>query len=155
MIFSSFGNVPKDFSRVARALDLYAMTSRERIIVQYGHTHYTFQYAEGKQFIDHNELIDKMKLAELVVLQGGWGTISEALFLGLKIVAVPRRCPEEHNHDQGELVKKLEQLGCVVGVYDENDLPAKIELARTFEFKELKRGNALPTIEAKLKEWGL
>ena len=155
MIFSSFGNVPKDFSRVARALDTYAMTSREKVIVQYGYTHYTFQYAEGKQFIDHDELTDKMKQAELVVLQGGWGTISEALFLGLKIVAVPRRCPEEHNHDQGELVKKLEQLGCVIGVYDENDLPAKIELARTFEFKELKRGNALPIIEAKLKEWGL
>ena len=155
MIFSSFGNVPKDFSRIAKALDSYAMTSKEEVIVQYGHTDYCFQHAIGKQFMDHQDMIDKMKNAEVVVLQGGWGTISEALFLRLRIVAVPRRYPKEHNHDQSELVRKLEQMGCLIGVYDENDLAYKIELARTYDFKEIKRGNALPYIEAKLNEWGL
>ena len=155
MIFSSFGNVPKDFSRLAEALDSYALSRGEDVVVQYGYTDYKFQHATGMQFMDHKELTEKMKKAEVVVLQGGWGTISEALFMKLRIVAVPRRCPEEHNHDQGELVRKLEQVGCVIGVYDEKELAEKIELARTFDFKELKRGNALLHIETKLKEWGL
>ena len=155
MIFASFGNSPQDFSRVAKVLDQIAKDSSELVYVQKVNTNYEFQYAKSVLFIPQNELVEAMKNADVVVLQGGWGSISEALYLHKRIVSVPRRCPEEVRHDQSELVKKLEQLGCVIGVYDEKDLPAKIELARTFEFKELKRGNALPTIEAKLKEWGL
>ena len=155
MIFASFGNSPQDFSRVAIVLDQIAKDSSEPFYIQKGNTKYEFRYAKSVSFISHDELVDAMKNAEIVVLQGGWGSISEALNLHKRIVSVPRRCPQEVQHDQGELVKKLEQLGCVIGVYDENDLAAKIELARKYEFKELKRGNALPYIEAKLKEWGL
>ena len=155
MIFSSFGNSPQDFSRVARVIDQIAKDSSELFLVQKGNTKYVFRYAKEVDFIPHDEIIAAMKKADIVVLQGGWGCISEALKFHKRIVSVPRRCPQEVQHDQSELVKKLEQMGCVIGVYDENELAAKIELARKYEFKELRRGNALPFIEAKLKEWGL
>ena len=155
MIFSSFGNVPKDFSRLAAALDCFAAESDEKVIVQNGHTNYCFAHAEAIPFIDQHQMFDMMKTADVLVLQGGWGTISEALFMGKPIVAVPRLCPQEHNHDQGELVRKLESLGTLIGCYDEKGLAEKIALARTFDFKPLQRGAAWPVIDGKLREWGI
>jgi len=153
MIFASFGNVPKDFSRFARALDTFAGTTEEKVYVQYGYTLFSFQKAIGIQFLTHDELMDYIRKADIVVLQGGWGTISEALFLHKRIVAVSRRPPLEHNHEQTDLVRKLEELGCIIGVYDEKDLPKKIERARSFVFQKLQRGSAKAVIQQKLREW--
>ncbi len=153
MIFASFGNVPKDFSRFARALDAFAGAAEEKVYVQYGYTLFSFRNAVGIQFLTHDELMDYIRKADVVVLQGGWGTISEALLLHKRIVAVPRRPPLEHNHEQGDLIRKLEDLGCVIGVYDEKDLPEKIERARSFVFRELQRGSARSAIQEKLQEW--
>lgn len=153
MIFASFGNSPQDFLRAAQALDEYAKNNSKKVFVQYGTTNYLFKYADGVDFMEQDELLRKLNVASVVVLQGGWGTISEALELGKKIVAIPRRCPDEVHHDQGDLVRKLESLGCLLGVYDEKELGTKIELARTFEFKPLKKGSAQLVIQAKLNEW--
>ena len=155
MIFSSFGNVPAGFSRLAAALEAFARSSGEEVIVQYGNTEYDFVHVTAVKFMDHEQMSATMTRAELLVLQGGWGTISEALLMGKRIVAVPRRCPVEHNHDQGELVRKLESLGTLIGCYDEQELPEKIALARRFDFKTLQRGAAWPVIDGKLREWGV
>ena len=93
--------------------------------------------------------------ARLLILQGGWGAISEAMELGKRIVVLPRRDKEEHIHDQFQLIRKLDALGCVVGVFDERNLPAAVKKAETFEFRQLPKGAAENIILNALDSWGI
>ena len=52
-----------------------------------------------------------------------------------RIVVIPRYDKTEHIHDQFQLIRKLDNLGCVIGVFDEKELPEAVEKARSFEFK--------------------
>ena len=144
MIFSSFGNAPAEMSfiRMAHAIDEFAKESEEDVFVQVGNTRYEFKYARIVKFLEHEEMVDAMRRASIVVLQGGWGTISEAIFLKKRIVAIPRRVGQECHHPQEEVVRYLEKLGCLIGCYNTAELPNLIEKARRIEFKTLSRGNA-------------
>ena len=66
---------------------------------------------------------------------------------------MPRYNKTEHIHDQFQLVRKLDELGCVIGVFDENDFASSVEKARTFEFQQIKRGNAELIIREALDKW--
>lgn len=142
MIFSSFGNVPYSFDRLAKALDSYAKETGEKIIIQTGHTRYNFCYVEHYAFLNHEQMLDYIKNSDLCILQGGWGTISECIFAGKRIIAVPRILGKEHNHPQEEIVRMLETMGCLIGCYNIVELPNLIKKARSMEFKPLLRGNA-------------
>lgn len=89
----------------------------------------------------------------MVILQGGWGAISEAMEMKKRIVVMPRHNHTEHIHDQFQLVRKLDSMGCIVGVFHEKDLPDKMEQARNHIFQPLQKGNAESLIENKLREW--
>ena len=153
MIFAAFGNAPHPFIRLAAALDEYAATICEEVIVQCGNTHFDFMHAKATDFFTQNEFQFHLKTASVVVLQGGWGGISEASDMSCKIVVVPRKNGIEHNHDQDQLVRKLEQMGVVLAVYDISELAASIDSAKSHQFKPIVRGNASKIISEKLKEW--
>jgi uncharacterized protein (TIGR00661 family) len=155
MIFVSFGNAPVEhsFTRLAEAIDRYAETISEECFVQSGNTRYRFKNCRYIDFITHDEMLEKMKQASIVILQGGWGTISEALLLHKRVVAVPRIEGLENYHDQSDLVKKLESIGYLIGVYEIEDLPEAIEKARSISFKYLQRADASGLINKTIKEW--
>jgi len=148
MIFSSFGNAPvsMSFDRMAKAVDEFAKISDEEVFVQTGNTLFQFKYAKTVKFMDHDELIATIEKASLVILQGGWGTISESIALGKRIVSIPRRVGQECNHPQEEVVRHLEEMGCLIGCYDEATLPQMVEKAKHFEPKPLIKGNAAGVI---------
>lgn len=81
------------------------------------------------------------------------GAISEAMELKKRIVVIPRYDKVEHIHDQFQLIRKLDTLGCVLEVFDERELAAKMEQAKIVEFKQIEKGNAQKLIERKLQEW--
>jgi len=153
MIFASLGTMDKAFDRMAKAVDDYAATIDDEVIVQTGYTDYPYQHAKAFKFCTKDEMQSYIARAELLILQGGWGAISEAMDLDKRIVVIPRHDKTEHIHDQFQLVRKLDKEGCVIGVFDEKDLPNAIEKAKTFSFKHLKKGNAERIISAKLNEW--
>lgn len=70
-----------------------------------------------------------------------------------RIVVIPRYDKTEHIHDQFQLIRKLDSLGCVIGVFDEKDLPDAVEKARTFDFQQMPKGNTETIIREKLVEW--
>lgn len=153
MIFVSLGTMDMPFLRMAQAVDAWAATSDEPVVVQSGYTRYPFRHARSFDFCTKDEMRRYIQSASILILQGGWGAISEAMELGKRIVVMPRREGSEHIHDQFQLVRKLDSLDCVLGVFDEADLPEKIRQARTFPFRQLPKGHAEPIIEAKLREW--
>lgn len=154
MIFVSLGTMDMPFYRMAKAVDEWAATTNEEVVVQTGYTDYEYKnIKEVFRFCTKNKMQEYIAGADILILQGGWGAISEAMEKDKRIVVIPRHNKTEHIHDQFQLIRKLNSLGCVIGVFDEKELPKKIEQARTFEFKKIKKGNAQELIEKKLKEW--
>ena len=77
---------------------------------------------------------NKIKEAEIIVTQGGFGSIADCLRVGKKVVAVPRKPEFKESPDrQEELVRELEKLGRLVGVYDIDELPEAIKKAKKQE----------------------
>lgn len=154
MIVVSLGTHNQDFSRLAKAIDEFALTTTEHIVVQTGFTKYNFKNIINTfDYCSKSEMDEYIKSADIVILQGGWGAIEEAIDLGKRIVAVPRIEGLEHVHNQEQLVRKLETLNCLIGCYDIKELPKCILKAKTYNFKKLKKGNAYETINLKLNEW--
>ena len=155
MIFASLGSMDMPFTRMAEAVDKLAGQIDEEVVVQTGHTTYDYRHARSFDFCSRDKMQELMESASVLILQGGWGTLSEAIEMGKAMVAMPRKDKSEHIHDQFQLVHKLESLGCLIGVYEGDDLASAVEKARTTHFKKLKRGNAEGLIREKLKEWGI
>lgn len=153
MIFVSLGTMDMPFFRMAKAVDEWAKSVNDRVIVQTGYTDYNYKNVEYFSFCTKPEMEKYIEEAEIVVLQGGWGAISEAMEKKKRIVVMPRYNRTEHIHDQFQLVRKLDKIGCVIGVFNEYDLNDKIIEARTHDFKYIKKGNAESLIKLKLKEW--
>lgn len=153
MILVTVGTHSQPFNRLVKAADNYAESHKdEAVIIQKGVSDYKCKAAESFDFCPKDEMSRYIEKADIIVMQGGWGAMQEAIDDGRRIVAVPRIEGVEHIHDQEQVVRKLESLGCVIGVYDIADLPSAIECAKTFDFKPLQRGNAL-IIGKALKAW--
>lgn len=73
MIFASLGTMNMPFVRMARAIDEFASTPNERVIVQTGYTDYHYQYAQAFKFCTKDEMQHYINEAAIVILQGGWG----------------------------------------------------------------------------------
>lgn len=153
MIFVSLGTMDMPFERMAQAIDNWAARCKEEVIVQTGHTPYPYCHAKAFDFCTKEEMKRYMEQAEIVILQGGWGAISEAMEMRKRIVVMPRHNHTEHIHDQFQLVRKLDSMGCVLGVFHEKELPEKIEQAYLHTFQPIRKGNAEGLIEKQLKEW--
>ena len=137
LILVLLGTNPYSFERLARATDEYARTSGKEVFIQLGHTPYTPQCARYERFLTKQDLIKKIYDAELVITQGGFGSIAECLIAGKKVIAVPRKPDFNESPDrQEELVRELERLGRVLGVYEVSELPTAVEKVLTMEFKE-------------------
>ena len=152
MILITVGTHYQPFERLVKAGDEYAATTDERVVIQRGFTPYECKHAESFDFCQKDKMSKLMEEADVLVMQGGWGALREAIDDGKRIVAVPRIEGVEHVHDQEQVVRKLESEGCVLAVYDIKDLPAMIEKAKTHIFKPLKHGNA-DIIEVTLEKW--
>lgn len=142
MIFVALGNAPLDFSRLAKEIDKITPELGEEVFVQSGHTNYPFQFAKSEKFLDSKRMQALIGEASVVISHGGWGTISECLTKGKRLVAVPRKLGIEHNHPQEELVRALENRNCLIAVYEICKLKGAIEKARSFTPRPLERGNA-------------
>lgn len=177
-IICSLGTHTQDFKRMAKALDEYSVDSTDEFIVQTGYTDYKFKNITNYfNFCSKEEMQQLISDADLLIIQGGWGGMCEAVDKKKKIIVIPRINGPEHIHDQGQVVRKMEQLGCVIGVYvisDGESLPENIfrdnrildayshktalllkdaiKKAKTFDFKPLLRGNS-NIISETLNKW--
>jgi beta-1,4-N-acetylglucosaminyltransferase len=136
MILVLVGTSPDSFERLVRAVDDYAQGYKEEIFIQLGHTVYIPKNARYKRFLEKQEILQKIREADLVITQGGFGSIADCLKEGKRIVAVPRK-PEfrEAHHEQDELVRELEKLGRLIGVYEISALPMAIQRAKKLAIK--------------------
>lgn len=152
MILVTVGTHNQAFDRLIKAADNYAATTDEKIIIQKGCSSYSCIHAESFDYCSKEEMSKLIEAASIIIMQGGWGAMCEAIDRKKSIIAVPRIEGIEHIHDQEQVVRKLESLGCVIGVYDINKLPEAIQKAKTFHCAPLQRGNAF-IINETINKW--
>lgn len=75
MIFASLGTMDMAFVRMAEAIDEWAATTQEEVIVQTGYTHFNYRHAKAFDFCTKDEMQQYIKSADILILQGGWGAI--------------------------------------------------------------------------------
>ena len=158
------------FERMAYAIDLFAATTDEEVIVQTGWTDYPYKHvSKSFKMCTKEEMEHYQKEASLLIMQGGWGSICESMEKGKRLVIIPRYDGTEHIHDQFQLIRKLDELGAVIGVFPSESNPQKyreqydetarllqsaIAKAKTFDFKKIKKGTAEPLLRKKIEELG-
>lgn len=127
------GTNPYSFDRMVRPLDKMAGQFGWDVFVQLGHTRYVPEHCQAEPFVERARLLEMIEQSELVVTQGGYGGIRDALYYNKPLVAVPRypALGEATDH-QEELVRAMESIGYLIGVYDIDNLESAIEKARTF-----------------------
>lgn len=127
------GTGPDSFDRLIQPLDELAGKHGWEVFVQLGHTRYEPVHCRFERFVERDMLMRMIGNAELVITQGGYGGIRDALQFDRPIVAVPRY-PELHEapDHQDEMVRAMEQQGYLIGVYDVAYLESAIERARSF-----------------------
>lgn len=133
MIVVMVGTGPDSFDRLIRPLDELAGKHGWDVFVQLGHTRYEPEHCRYERFVERSALMHMIEDAELVITQGGYGGIRDALLFEKSIVAVPRypRLHEAPDH-QDEMVRAMEEQGYLIGVYDVAELEAAIARANGF-----------------------
>ena len=128
MILATVGTLP--FPRLIRAMDDYAATSRQPVMVQRAGSPVTIQHAQWQDYLPNLERW--IAQADVVVLHGGVGTICKVLAAQKPFVIVPRRgdLGEHYDDHQWAMLEKTGSLlpGVVVDNIDE--LPAAIDRCR-------------------------
>lgn len=131
MIVVLVGTSPYTFKRVIKVIDELAGKNQWQVFIQLGHTDYQPKHCDFQSFIPKSEIMEKIKIAEVVICHGGFGSIRDALACDKLPVVVPRL--ERYNeclHEQDELMRPLASKGRIIPVYDLDTLENSIEQAR-------------------------
>jgi len=125
------GTNPYPFDRLLLAVDQWASSSGERVVAQVGHTATPVQCITCYEFIPHEKICELITDAEIVITQGGFGSLRDCLVAEKPTIAVPR-LPEqgECQDQQTEIVDALAAEGRVIALYDTRELAHAIKKAR-------------------------
>lgn len=131
MIFVMLGTNPYPFARLLSAVDCWAQASGEKVVAQVGHTKMPAKNIECHDFVSHERIRDWIELAEVVITQGGFGSLRDCLLADKPTIAVPR-LPErgECQDQQVEIVDALAEEERVIPLYDVGLLSQAIQDAR-------------------------
>jgi UDP-N-acetylglucosamine transferase subunit ALG13 len=126
MILVTTGTNEQPFDRLVRAAA--ALAEREEAFVQYGSSRVPHGEGEWVDFLDFDELADRMRGARVVVCHAGVGSIMLARKCGHQPVVLPRRVDLGEAVDDHQLLmaRRLHAAGLVRLVEDDADLPAAV-----------------------------
>lgn len=148
MIVCLVGTSPYSFDRLVKEVD--KLGKKYKIFIQLGNTIYKPKNCLYIDFEEKKSLISKIKNVDLIITQGGYGSMMDAILLNKKIIAIPRE--EKYKElvgNQAELVKYFESKKYVVGCYDINKLEYLVEKCINNEYKFNKY---IPETEIKIKD---
>lgn len=130
MILVLTGTNPYSFERLVKAADDYCGKTACEMFIQLGHTRYIPVNALFERFLSRKELMGKISSAELIISQGGFGSIADCMLAGKKLIAVPRMPELNESPDrQEELVMALEKLDRITALYNIDQLESSIKSA--------------------------
>lgn len=153
MILVLLGTNPYPFTRLVEAVAQHVNTTDEHFIVQSGYTPIDNNKLEVHQFIEHSKLLKLMTEAEIVITQGGFGSLQDCMRLGVKTVAVPR-CKRygEALDEQNEIVDALANEGLIIPLYDTSQFSDALEKAAAMQIKTSNKSELPKHLASTIKE---
>ena len=151
MILVLLGTNPYPFHRLLGAVDQWAGNATVPVVAQTGHTPQTnYRNVDCHDFVSHEKVLEWIEQSELVISQGGFGSLKDSLAASKPVIACPRfEELGECQDSQRELVQALAEDGRVIELLDLAELPQAIEKARSFTAPET-RASAVPDLVASL-----
>lgn len=118
MILCLTGTNPYSFERLVSYVD-QVLGSKYNVVIQLGNTNYKPHYAECFDFCERSKIIELIDKADLIITQGGYGSMTDVLTRGKKLIAVPRLTAlNESQDDQKELVDYFASKNFLVSCYE-------------------------------------
>ncbi len=133
MIFVTVGTHEQQFNRLVEAMDQWAASHEEEVVIQTGFSTYEPKTAAWSKLYPYKTMTDMVERARIVITHGGPSSFIMPLQIGKIPIVVPRdHAYNEHvnNHQidfcrkvveqQGNilLVEKVEDLGDVIDHYE-------------------------------------
>ena len=137
MILVLLGTFPLKFDRPLIELDrlLKKGIILEEVIVQNGHTQYNGSSMTFIPFLTVDALLDLYRRADIVITQGGTGSIIKGLKMNKKMIAVARlaKYGESVDDHQTELIQEFAGANYLLPWNEGDDLAELISNAKNFE----------------------
>lgn len=122
-IFVTVGTYELQFDRLFKELDRCLSEKKINAVVtaQVGSTNYTPENFNYFDYCSQDQIHKLINDSDIVICQGGCGSIMDSLSQRKKVIAVPRlvKFGEYSDNHQLELVQELERLGFISAVYDD------------------------------------
>ncbi len=156
MIYVTVGTDNHDFSRLIKEADSVAKKTKDKIIMQIGHTKHEPKNCEWFRFTSSERIENLYKTADIIITHGGAGSIINSLKYGKIPIVIPRlkKFDEHVNDHQLDLVRALEKRGKVVAIYNIKDLENGLEKIKGFKIaKKIKEKlKIISILEGYIKE---
>jgi UDP-N-acetylglucosamine transferase subunit ALG13 len=127
VILCLLGTNPYSFERLAKAVDDFAGETGECVVIQLGYTDFKPKNCAYFSFKSNEEIKSLMGESDFIVMQGGYGSLLEAVLMNKRVLAVPRSTENgECLDDQEEIVRFLEQENIIASCYPEESIGDKL-----------------------------
>nr|HID59191.1 hypothetical protein [Desulfobacterales bacterium] len=131
MIFVVVGVEKYPFDRLIKHIDMLASDGlvEEEVFIQRGSSSYKPACCLYKDFLNFEEVNEKIRRSRITVTHGGVGSVLSVIFNGKVPIVVPRRKKyrEDVDDHQVPFVRTLEKRGGIIAVYEVGELKAKID----------------------------
>lgn len=136
-IFVMFGTQDKRFDRLMNAILNPDIVDNHEIYMQLGYTVGIYDKVHYQQYYTEEELLQQIKLADVVITHAGVGSIVSCLKLNKPTIVVPRlgKYKEQNNDHQVQIMKRYLEQGYIIAVEDLALLDQAIEQSKTFKAK--------------------
>jgi UDP-N-acetylglucosamine transferase subunit ALG13 len=128
MIYVTTGTHPNPFDRLIGAMEAFAATTDEAVIIQAGTSRIPLNKAQRLSFVSWDDSQRYIRSARVVVAHAGIGTLIDVITAQVPIIVWPRlaRYGEVVNDHQLEIANVLSQQGRVIMVNDAESLFAAL-----------------------------
>ncbi|MDB4792971.1 hypothetical protein OAG91_01955 [bacterium] len=116
------GTNPYSFSRLVSFVD-QVLGPKHQVVIQLGNTEYEPIYSECFDFLEKSKVESFISEADIVITQGGYGSMTDVLNRGKMLIAAPRLMGlGESKDDQTELVDFYAKKNYLLPCYDIENL---------------------------------
>lgn len=159
MIFVTLGTQDKKFDRLISYIDELVNVGiiKEEVIIQSGCTKVSNKKIKSFKQLSYSKMLDYFNKCDILITHGGVGSITDALSMGKKVIAVARKkiYKEAVNDHQVEIIDAFVREGYILSADSKEELAEELKRIRNFKGKKyiLNTDNFIKKLEIYMDEF--